>query len=115
MVQHIRAAEKDRNQSETDAHPLSEEILGSSYKTTAAIEGQIRKFAYRGIFTTKGIAKGETLTAQNIAVLRPGQKSQGLHPRYMEILLGAKAVRDIPAHTGVSWKDVLMQESEHDQ
>ncbi|MER3124010.1 N-acetylneuraminate synthase family protein [Bacillus pumilus] len=115
MVQHIRAAEKDRKQSETDAHSVSEELLGSSYKTTTAIEGPIREFAYRGIFTTKGIAKGEALTAENLAVLRPGQKSQGLHPRYMEILLGTKAVRDIPAHTGVSWKDVLMQESRHDQ
>ncbi|MBR3208272.1 MAG: spore coat protein, partial [Bacillus sp. (in: Bacteria)] len=71
--------------------------------------------AYRGIFTTKGIAKGETLTAENLAVLRPGQKSQGLHPRYMAVLLGTKAARDIPAHTGVSWKDVLMKETPNDQ
>ncbi|WP_353854277.1 N-acetylneuraminate synthase family protein [Bacillus sp. Bos-x628] len=114
MVQHIRVAEKQRSQTTTSTCSVSEELLGSSFKRTTAIEGQIRNFAYRGIFTTKDITKGETLTLENLAVLRPGQKSQGLHPRYMTVLLGAKATRDIPAHSGVSWKDVLTQESQDD-
>lgn len=115
MIQHIRAAEKQRNQTEVGVCSVPEELLGSSFKTTTPIEGQIREFAYRGIFTTKNIIKGEPFTSENVAVLRPGQKSQGLHPRYMTLLLGTKATREIPAYTGVSWKDVLIQESHDDQ
>ncbi|MFS0654008.1 N-acetylneuraminate synthase family protein [Bacillus sp. 179-C3.3 HS] len=115
MVQHIRIAEKQRGQLKADDGSVPEVLLGSSFKTTTAIEGQIREFAYRGVFTTKGIAKGDTLTRENVAVLRPGQKSQGLHPRYLSVLIGAKATRNIPPHTGVSWDDVLVQESQDDK
>ncbi|MGE6630432.1 N-acetylneuraminate synthase family protein [Bacillus sp. NPDC077027] len=113
MVQHIRLAEAQRTQNVGESS-LSEELLGSSFKTTTAIEGAIREFAYRGIFTTRDISKGEAFSPDNIAILRPGQKQQGLHPRYLELLYRTNATSDVPAHTGVAWSHVLSQESHHD-
>ncbi|MCI4170481.1 SAF domain-containing protein, partial [Bacillus spizizenii] len=80
--------------------------------TTTAIEGEIRNFAYRGIFTTAQIQKGEAFSEDNIAVLRPGQKPQGMLPRFFELLTcGVRAVRDIPADTGIVWDDILVKDS----
>ncbi|MEC2061743.1 N-acetylneuraminate synthase family protein [Bacillus stercoris] len=110
MVDGIRKTEAELKQG--IKKPVSEKLLGSSYKTTTAIEGEIRNFAYRGIFTTAPIQKGEVFSEDNIAVLRPGQKPQGLHPRFFELLTGGvRAVRDIPADTGIAWDDILMKDS----
>lgn len=110
MVDGIRKTEAELKQGITK--PVSEKLLGSSYKTTTSIEGEIRNFAYRGIFTTAPIQKGEAFSEDNIAVLRPGQKPQGLHPRFFELLTsGVRAVRDIPADTGIVWDDILLKDS----
>lgn len=83
-------------------------ILGSSERKTYPIEQYVRDFAFRGIFSTKKIKKGERFTRENIAVLRPGEKKSGIHPRYFSLLLDRNhATRNIPAYTGLSWKDIL--------
>ncbi|WP_045925776.1 N-acetylneuraminate synthase family protein [Bacillus siamensis] len=113
MVAAIRSVEQELRQGHHA--PVPEMLSGSSHKTTTPIEGDIRKFAYRGIFSTAPIQKGECFTADNLAVLRPGQKPQGLHPRYFELLIdGARAVKDIPADTGITWDDLLTKGSSYD-
>lgn len=107
MVRAIREATEERHSKQIASIP--DAILGNGVKTTIEVEESVRAFAYRGLFSTRDIAEGETLTAENMAVLRPGNKSNGLHARYYSILIGskAKATTAIPAHTGITWDKVL--------
>jgi len=53
----------------------------------------------KSIFVIKDIKKGETLSASNIRVIRPGF---GLKPKYFEDILGMKATCDIKRGTPLS-------------
>ncbi len=50
----------------------------------------------RSLFTVKDIEKGEVLTDENVSSIRPGD---GLHPRYWDYVLEAKASKDIKRGT----------------
>ncbi|OGY21971.1 MAG: hypothetical protein A3A65_02915 [Candidatus Chisholmbacteria bacterium RIFCSPLOWO2_01_FULL_49_14] len=85
-------------------------VLGSSERKTFAVENYVRHFCYRGVFTTKRITLGERFGKRNIAVLRPGEIKNGLHPRYFELLIkGYKSSREIPEARGLVWNDVLLR------
>lgn len=56
----------------------------------------------RSIFVTKPIKKGEMLTEDNIAVIRP---SNGLAPKYINEALGSIAKRDMDAGTPLTRED----------
>jgi pseudaminic acid synthase len=61
----------------------------------------------RSLFTTQEVKKGETFSAENIRSIRP---AIGLHTRYLEALLGMKAVCDIPRGTPLSWELIFGKE-----
>jgi sialic acid synthase SpsE len=84
----------------------AERALGHGRKETLHVEQELRSFARRSIFATRLIAAGETLTAENVAVLRCGKLASGLAPREYDKLLGRKASRDIPAETLLRWDDL---------
>lgn len=106
MVRAIRECEKKIKQGKRPR--VSRQLLGYSQRKTYELEKYIREFTYRGVFATCEIKRGEKLTKKNIAVLRPGKKKKGLEPKYYWLLTkGYKAVRDISAASGVTWKDVL--------
>lgn len=107
MVEAVREAEQEV---ENGDHPKPDETMsGSPVKRLTEPERWLRSFAYRGIFATRDIAAGEVLSRDNLAVLRPGELPQGLHPRYYEMLASGKyvATRDIPIHRGVKWDHIL--------
>lgn len=54
----------------------------------------------RSIFVTKDIKTGESLTADNVRVIRP---NFGLHSRYYEAILGRQAKQNIEAGTPLAW------------
>ncbi len=108
LVEAVRAAEAAVAAGEP-VH-IDEELAGSPVRRQADAEQMLRDFAYRGVFSIKPIAAGERLSPDNIRVLRPGELSQGMHPRYYPLLSSGKyaATRDIPQYTGVDWDDVLV-------
>jgi pseudaminic acid synthase len=55
----------------------------------------------RSIYASKFIKAGETLTKENIRVIRPGL---GLAPKYYDNLLGKKASQNIQAGAPLSWE-----------
>lgn len=71
-------------------------------------EKELRLFARRGIQALKDIKKGELLSeGNNIAILRPGEQPQGVHPRYIAEIEGKRAERNIPLGQGLKkgdWK-----------
>lgn len=58
------------------------------------------KLRRRSLFAVKNIKKGEILTMENIRSLRPGY---GLHPKYLNEIMGKKAQVDIPKGTALSF------------
>jgi sialic acid synthase SpsE len=57
----------------------------------------------RSIYISKNVSKGETLTADNIRIVRPGF---GIEPRYYDLLIGRCANKDLPKGTAMSWEHI---------
>lgn len=97
MVEAIRKAEK-----------MVGKLPEYEVKAIDPTENELRLFARRGIQALKAIKKGEVLTeGNNMAILRPGEQPQGVHPRYIVEIEGKRAERDIPLGHGLKkgdWK-----------
>jgi len=57
----------------------------------------------RSLFVVNDIKGGGYFTEENVRSIRPGN---GLHTRYLDMILGRRARREIPRGTPLSWKDV---------
>lgn len=57
----------------------------------------------RTLYIARDIAAGETLSADNLRIVRPGF---GLPPKFYDVLLGKRVNRDLPAGTPLSWDHV---------
>lgn len=108
MVSEIRKTEEMMKQGKKIN--IDPQLLGSSERKTYDIEKSVREFAFRTIFAIKNIKKGDALTKENIAVLRPGEKKRGLEPKYYGLLTedgGCCATKNIPLGKSIQWDDVL--------
>jgi len=83
-----------------------EAALGNGEKAVQPVEAELRAFARRSIFAIIDIAPGDTLTAENVAVLRCGNSSPGLEPKYYLETLGKTAQRNIPVGSAIQGEDI---------
>jgi N-acetylneuraminate synthase len=84
----------------------TEVALGSGEKLVQPVEEELRAFARRSIFAVRAIAADETLTRDNIAVLRNGESAAGLPPESYPGLLGRRAARPIAADAPIRAEDI---------
>ena len=82
-----------------------EQALGSGEKVFHSVEEELRGFARSSIFATKDIAEGEAFSKENIAVLRRGNLTPGLEPKYYDLLMGTKSQRDVKNGSAVQKED----------
>jgi len=69
-----------------------------------ASEAEQKSLAFRrSLYAVKDIARGDRFTADNVRAIRPGF---GLPPKYLELILGKTASRDLAKGTPLSW-DIL--------
>lgn len=80
-----------------------EAALGSPVKAPTASELLVRELVRRSVTTTRQIAAGAVLTADDLVLLRPGN---GIPPRELAAVVGRTASRDLPAGTTLQWQDV---------
>jgi len=79
-----------------------EEAVGSGIKSMQPEELELRNYAYRSVQAVKDIKKGEIFAeGVNFDILRPGKQKMGLHPRFINEIIGKKAARDIPLGDGI--------------
>ena len=78
----------------------TEKALGTIRYGTSPKEQSSRVFR-RSIFAVKDIKAGELFSNDNIRSIRPGF---GLHSRYLEIIIGRSAKKDIKRGTPLDWK-----------
>lgn len=104
LVRDIRYAEKHINDIQID-----NTIAGKSYKYVTDGEQFENKFVHRGIFAIKRMAKGEIITKDNIAVLRPGNAQNGIEPKYYQVLIdnSVRVNKNIEDGQAITWADVL--------
>jgi pseudaminic acid synthase len=55
----------------------------------------------RSLYVVKDVKAGDTFTADNLRVIRPGD---GMQPKFYETILGKTASRDIQAGTPLTWE-----------
>jgi len=86
MVQAVRQAEK---------------ALGSeSYARNEKTQEKARVFA-RSLFVVENMKEGETFSPANVRSIRPGF---GLHPRFLDQVLGRKCRRNVAKGTPMKWE-----------
>ncbi|MFW8600407.1 pseudaminic acid synthase [Desulfobacterota bacterium M19] len=79
-----------------------EQAVGDISYTRPQQEDANRIFR-RSLFATENIDKGEIFTSNNTRSIRPGH---GLAPRYLDIVLGKRAIRKIKKGTPLSWNQI---------
>lgn len=80
-----------------------EKIKGEGIKVPRPIEVESRYFIRTSITAKTDIKKGESLTKENLSIKRP---AEGIEPKYFEQIVGKQTNKDIPADTGIQWKDL---------
>ncbi len=80
-----------------------ERALGSvSYALTEKMQ-RGREFS-RSLFVVRDIKKGEVFTGENVKSIRPGY---GLHPKFLNYIMGKKAAVDLKKGTPLKWEYVI--------
>jgi pseudaminic acid synthase len=73
-----------------------------TYGGTTAEEGS--RIFRRSLYIARDVRAGETLTERNLRAVRPGF---GLPPKFLNVLLGKRVARDLPAGTATDWSIFL--------
>jgi len=84
----------------------TEAALGTGDKFILDVESELHDKARRAVHAVEDIAAGEEVTAENLKVLRPGERTAGLHPKFYDEILGKTADRDIQQSAGLQWDDI---------
>lgn len=81
----------------------AESAKGSGKKEILKEESELRRFATRSIQAIKDISKGEILQeGVNFEILRPGNRTRGVEPRFLDMVNGKKAVKEIKRGDGIT-------------
>lgn len=100
---HILSATEEEMSRMVKAIRQFEVMRGSGIKAPKSDEVKNRKNNRKSVVTTRTIKKGETFTEGNLDVKRPGT---GIAPKYYNMILGGRAVRDMEKDTLLAWTDV---------
>jgi len=103
---HEFALEPDELDEMVSAIRDTEAALGSGEKRVLDIERELYAKARRAVHAGKDIHAGQELTEENLKVLRPGERENGLHPKFYNEVVGQRASRDIASGEGIDWEDV---------
>ena len=100
---HPFALEPDELKSMVKEIRNTEKALGSAIKRRTKSEEEMYKLGRRSIFAIRDIAKGKVIKREDLGILRPGI---GLHPRYLEEVIGRTAKVDIKKDDPVTWDKI---------
>jgi N-acetylneuraminate synthase len=84
----------------------TEKVLGDGAKSVLDVEEELYQKARRSVHAARDIAAGETISRDDLSVLRPGNKDKGIHPKFVGDVVGRRASKDIPVEKGIEWGDI---------
>lgn len=97
---HPFAMEPDELQEMVESIRMVEAALGTRLKGPTESEKEYKERGRRSLYAGVDIEKGRKIEAEMLCVLRP---NAGLHPRYIEIVSGRYAARDIKKYEPITW------------
>ncbi len=80
-----------------------EKAMGNPVKQPTEQERKHRIEIRKSLFAKRAISKGESLSAENVIIKRPGT---GIPPRELSKAVGKKALQDIAADEMISWEKI---------
>ena len=80
-----------------------ERAMGSTRKEDVAEEGETVFVQRRCLYAKRDLKKGQTITAEDLDVLRP---ALGIPPKFRETIIGKTVNKDIPARDPIFWEDI---------
>lgn len=100
---HMLSATKEELEYLVSKIRLYEVMRGTGIKMPLGDEVKNRKNNRKSIIVTKEVAKGEIITEENVDIKRPGT---GIAPKYLELVLGRRASRDLEEDSVLNWSDL---------
>lgn len=112
MVRVVREVENDPDyRSSVLNNPQNEPLVGDIRREGIAAEEFFEKRTRLGLYFKRSLRKGEEVAAGDIQVFRCADTEPGLHPRFMELVVGASIVCDSSAFEPVRWEHILQKEA----
>ncbi|HEX5450785.1 MAG TPA: N-acetylneuraminate synthase family protein [Candidatus Limnocylindrales bacterium] len=100
---HPFALEPDELRAMIQGLRIMEQSLGSGDKVVQPAEEELRGFAHRAVQAVRDIAPGEVFVEDdNVALLRPGNRSRGVDAHLFDEVLGRRSRRPIARGDGVT-------------
>ncbi|MGZ5179940.1 MAG: N-acetylneuraminate synthase [Ramlibacter sp.] len=84
-----------------------EQMLGDGIKRPQPVEQNTRDVARRSVVVVRDLRKGARLTADDLALRRPGT---GIAPVDWDRVVGAELAQDVAAHTTLAWPMLVGRE-----
>lgn len=107
MAERVSLDETVRELADLYGRERVEATLGDGCKRLAPSERANFDRTNRSIHARRPIARGETLSETNLAILRTEKVLRpGMQPRWLPLVVGRQAARDIPDGQGLEWADV---------
>jgi N-acetylneuraminate synthase len=103
---HEFALEPDELDEMVTAIRETEKVLGSGEVDVLDAEEELHEIARRRIHAARDIESGETISEEDVEVLRSGKRKKGLEPKHYENVLGMKAKKIIKKGEGLTWKEL---------
>ena len=86
-----------------------EKALGTYERTFTAAEQQSRELARRSVTVIRDLARGETIRAGDVTLLRPGT---GIEPGSLSRVIGRRVLHDLRAYDTLTWADLSPETTE---
>jgi N-acetylneuraminate synthase/N,N'-diacetyllegionaminate synthase len=80
-----------------------EKAKGTGIKKKSELEGEVYEKARRSIHAKVDIPKGTKITKDMLIIKRPGY---GIKPKFIEVVVGREAKRDIKEDEWITWDAV---------
>ena len=87
--------------------PDNAPLLGHIRRGIFAAEEAYHQRTRVSVYFLRAMREGQTIDAQDLRVLRCADTEPGLHPRYLDLVVGCKLTRDAVAYEGLTWDHVL--------
>jgi N-acetylneuraminate synthase len=105
-LDHSYALEPEALSSMIDAVRKTERVLGEPKKRILEVENDLRTMARRSLQAKNDIDEDSQIERGDVAVLRSGEHTKGIDPKFLDVAVGAVATEPIPEGEGITWDNI---------
>ena len=100
---HILSSEPEEMKRLVDTSRIIKDILGDGVKRIKPSEYDTLNFQQKSLYALEDISRNQVITRDMLTVKGP---SGGILPKYLDIIIGRKATKDIMEDYPISWNDI---------